>query len=161
VFAAFGPRIPDGDELARRIRNPELGEHGMRLLRRFDAVDQLARIRCPTLVCVGRQDPVTPVEAAREIAEHLDPAAARLAVLDDTGHFPWLDRPDRYWDLLRQGLNTAAATIAQTEGVLSGTVPDQVVIQESDILKTRGFMQIPNNQITLSNGVLVQNEGWK
>lgn len=67
----------------------------------------------------------------------------------------------RYWDLLRQGLNTAATTIAQTEDVLSGTVPDQVIIQEADILKTRGFMQIPNNQITLSSGVLVQNEGWK
>jgi len=49
---------------------------------------------------VGRQDPVTPVEAAREIADHLDPRTARLAVLEDTGHFPWLDQPDRYWALL-------------------------------------------------------------
>ena len=104
VFAAFGPRVPDGDELARRIRNPELGEYGMRLLRRFDAVDQLARIRCPTLVCVGREDPVTPVEAAREIADHLDPHTTRLAILDDTGHFPWLDHPDRYWALLTSWL---------------------------------------------------------
>lgn len=67
----------------------------------------------------------------------------------------------RYWDLLRQGLSTAAATIAQTQDVLSGAVPDQVVISEADILKTRGFMQIPNTQITLSDGVLVQNDGWK
>jgi len=66
----------------------------------------------------------------------------------------------RYWDLLRQGLNTAASTIAQTQDVLSGTVPDQIVIQEANILETRGFMQIPNTQITLSNNVLVQNEGW-
>lgn len=67
----------------------------------------------------------------------------------------------RYWDLLRQGLSTAAATIAQTQSVLSGTVPDQVVINAADITKTRGFMQIPNTQITLSGGVLEQNEGWK
>jgi proline iminopeptidase len=100
VFATFGPRVPDADELARRVRNPELGEHGMQLLRRFDAVDQLARIRCPVLVCVGRDDPVTPVEAAREIADHLGAASTRLAILDDTGHFPWLDHPDRYWPLL-------------------------------------------------------------
>jgi hypothetical protein len=40
-------------ELARRIRNPELGALGMRLLRRFDVVDQLAHVTCPTLVCVG------------------------------------------------------------------------------------------------------------
>jgi hypothetical protein len=66
----------------------------------------------------------------------------------------------RYWDLLRQGLNIAASTIAQTEDVLSGSVPDQVVILEADILKTRGFMQIPNTQRTLSSGMLVQNDGW-
>ncbi len=66
----------------------------------------------------------------------------------------------RYWDLLRQGLSTAASTIAQTQNVTSGTAPDQVIIKESDITKTRGFMQIPNTQITLSNGVLVQNAGW-
>jgi proline iminopeptidase len=100
VFAAFGPRVPDADELARRARNPELGEHGMRLLRRFDVVDQLARISCPALVCTGREDPVTPIEAATEIAAHLDPDRTRLAILDGTGHFPWLDRPDRYWALL-------------------------------------------------------------
>ncbi len=67
----------------------------------------------------------------------------------------------RYWDLLRQGLGTAAATIAQTEDVLSGNVSDQVVITEAKILETKGFMQIPNTQITLSNGVLIQNPGWE
>jgi hypothetical protein len=67
----------------------------------------------------------------------------------------------RYWDLLRQGLNTAASTIAQTEDVLSGNESDEVVITEANILATRGFMQIPNTQITLSNGVLTQNPGWE
>jgi len=66
----------------------------------------------------------------------------------------------RYWDLLRQGVDVAASTIAQTQQVLSGSAPDQVVIQAQQIINTRGLMQIPNNQITLSNGVLTQNEGW-
>ena len=66
----------------------------------------------------------------------------------------------RYWDLLRQGLSTAASTLAETQDVLSAGVADQVVIKEADITKTRGFMQIPTTQITLSNGVLVQNNGW-
>ncbi|SFC02592.1 Starch-binding associating with outer membrane [Parapedobacter composti] len=66
----------------------------------------------------------------------------------------------RYWDLLRQGLNTAAATIAQTQHVLSGNAPDQVVIEGAKIQQKRGFMQIPMTQITLSKGVLTQNEGW-
>lgn len=67
----------------------------------------------------------------------------------------------RYWDLLRQGLSTAASTIAQTQDVLSGNAPDEIVITEANILATRGFMQIPNTQITLSDGVLVQNQGWE
>ena len=36
---------------------------GWSVLRRFDVVDQLARVDCPTLVCVGELDPVTPVDA--------------------------------------------------------------------------------------------------
>lgn len=66
----------------------------------------------------------------------------------------------RYWDLLRQGLDVAANTIAQTQNVLSGSAPEQVVISADNIRNTRGFMQIPSNQITLSNGVLTQNQGW-
>ena len=34
-----------------------------------DIVDQLGRIDCPTLVCVGELDPITPVAASREIIE--------------------------------------------------------------------------------------------
>jgi len=67
----------------------------------------------------------------------------------------------RYWDLLRQGLPTAAATIAQTQTVLSGNAPDVITISAANITTTRGFMQIPNTQITLSNGVLKQNPGWE
>lgn len=66
----------------------------------------------------------------------------------------------RYWDVLRQGVNNAAAIIETSEDVLSGSAPDKVVITKSKFLATRGFMQIPNKQITLSNGVLKQNAGW-
>jgi starch-binding outer membrane protein, SusD/RagB family len=85
---------------------------------------------------------------------------ASLANIMEERKFEFAFEGIRYWDLLRQGLSTAAATIAQTQDVLSGTAPDQVVIKEADILETKGFMQIPNTQITLSNGVLVQNNGW-
>jgi len=67
----------------------------------------------------------------------------------------------RYWDLLRQGLDVAAETIAQTQNVLSGAVADQVSIAADNVKKTRGFMQIPSTQITRSDGVLKQNDGWK
>lgn len=66
----------------------------------------------------------------------------------------------RYWDLLRQGVDYAASQIAGTTSVVSGGNPEDVSITASNITGKRGFSQIPNNQITLSNGVLKQNVGW-
>jgi pimeloyl-ACP methyl ester carboxylesterase len=108
VFAVFGPRVPEEDELARRIRNPEVNAHGMALLRAFDVVDQLSNVDCATLVCVGALDPVTPVSAAHEIADALPEGIATLAVIDGAGHFPWKDAPDRYWPLLIDFVTTTA-----------------------------------------------------
>ena len=72
----------------------------MVLLRRLDIVAQLDRIACPTLICTGSLDPITPVEASRETADVLAPGRARLEVLEGAGHFPWGDVPDRYWPML-------------------------------------------------------------
>ena len=100
VFAAFGPTVPDQQQLDRRIRNPAIAAHGMDLLRRFDVVDQLAGIDCPTLVCVGALDPITPVDVSREIVEALPRDIGRLEVIEGAGHFPWLDTPERYWPVI-------------------------------------------------------------
>jgi len=102
VFAVFGPHIPPEDQLARRVQNLSLGEPGMALLRRLDVVAELKRITCPTLVCTGDLDPVTPIEAAREIVDALPPGLGQLEVVEGAGHFPWLDRPDRYWSMIRR-----------------------------------------------------------
>ena len=66
----------------------------------------------------------------------------------------------RYWDLLRQGISTAASTIAETTTLLSGGVDDVKTISASNIQTTQGLQQIPNTQITLANGTLQQNAGW-
>jgi starch-binding outer membrane protein, SusD/RagB family len=66
----------------------------------------------------------------------------------------------RYWDLLRQGINTAASTIAESVTLQNGGVNTTKTISASKITETKGLAQIPNSQITLSNGVLKQNAGW-
>lgn len=67
----------------------------------------------------------------------------------------------RYWDLLRQGVETLADAVAATGGdVLNGGVPGTVTYNKEKIIRTKGLNQIPEDQITLSNGVLKQNEGW-
>ncbi len=67
----------------------------------------------------------------------------------------------RYWDLLRQGVSVAASTIGETTNVLNGGVSATKTISASKIEATQGYAQIPNSQITLSNDVLQQNDGWK
>jgi pimeloyl-ACP methyl ester carboxylesterase len=89
-------------ERARTIVNRELNPLGLELMRGFDALDRLATVDCPTLVCVGELDPVTPVAAARELAAALPEGMARLEVVQEAGHFPWKDTPDRYWPLLAE-----------------------------------------------------------
>jgi pimeloyl-ACP methyl ester carboxylesterase len=49
------------EERARTVVNRELNAPGLELMREFDVLDQLAGIDCPTLVCVGERDPITPV----------------------------------------------------------------------------------------------------
>ncbi len=65
-----------------------------------------------------------------------------------------------YWDLLRQGIDNAANKLAGEFSVYSGGSPDAVTISADRIRATRGLSQIPYNQITLANGMLVQNPGW-
>lgn len=66
-----------------------------------------------------------------------------------------------YWDLLRQGIDVAAQTIAASGGaVLKGGIEDHITISAEDIKAKQGLSQIPNNQIVLSNYVLKQNAGW-
>ena len=99
---------PGKQERARTIVNVELNAPGLELMGGFDVVDQLARIECPTLVCVGELDPITPVAAAREIAAALPEGIAQLAVVEDAGHFTWKDAPDRYWRLVTDFIATTA-----------------------------------------------------
>jgi proline iminopeptidase len=97
VFAAFGPRVPDVEQLARRRQNAALNPHGMELIRKVDIMNQLPRITAPTLVSVGQLDPVTPVRAAAEIIDGLPWGLGRLDIVEGAGHFAWLDTPDRFW----------------------------------------------------------------
>ena len=45
--------------------------------------------------------------------------------------------------------------------VKSGGLDDKVVINAQNFKAKEGLCQIPQEQITLSDGVLVQNDGWK
>ena len=57
----------------------------------------LPGLSMPALIVHGRQDPI-PLRTAREAAELIP--GARLEVIDECGHFPWLERPGVLGDLV-------------------------------------------------------------
>lgn len=68
----------------------------------------------------------------------------------------------RYYDLLRYDhtLAYAAEKVSFNGTVTTGGVQESKVIDGNNLVLTRGLCQIPNNQITLTGGVVSQNEGW-
>ncbi len=79
-------------EVVERM-TPEIFERQIRaLLGRPDARPVLPTVRCPTLVVVGRQDRWSPLAQNQALAETIP--GARLAVIEDSGHFSPVERPE-------------------------------------------------------------------
>lgn len=69
---------------------------------RPDSRGDLARIACPTLVICGRQDEITTPEMAEELATGIP--GARLAMIEDCGHYAPVEHPQAVTALMRQWL---------------------------------------------------------
>jgi proline iminopeptidase len=86
----------------RAVRNP-----AMRLLffegelLRLDLLRQLDRIKCPTLIVAGEDDPITPVADMEEIAAAMRPDLVRLELFANAGHGVYRDRPGAFFRMLR------------------------------------------------------------
>jgi len=55
----------------------------------YDLLSKLDQVRCPTLIVHGRDDPI-PLASSTEGAKAMN---ARLVVLDDCGHVPYVEKP--------------------------------------------------------------------
>lgn len=75
------------------------------LAARKDASADLGRIRCATLVLVGEEDKVTPVEAAEALAKGI--SGAKLRVIPRAGHFANLEQPAAFNEALAAFLGRA------------------------------------------------------
>nr|VFK67548.1 MAG: proline iminopeptidase [Candidatus Kentron sp. UNK]VFK72747.1 MAG: proline iminopeptidase [Candidatus Kentron sp. UNK] len=60
----------------------------------LDLRPRLKDISVPTLVIVGRHDFITNVAMAQEMVERIPDA--RLAVFEGSGHFAWVEEPERF-----------------------------------------------------------------
>jgi proline iminopeptidase len=56
----------------------------------FDLTAELRRVRAPALIVAGDKDILCPPAAARQI--HLSLPNSKLLLMEDCGHFPWLEQ---------------------------------------------------------------------
>jgi 3-oxoadipate enol-lactonase len=68
----------------------------------MDLRDSLSAVRAPTLVISGRDDPATPPEHGRLIADGVP--GARFEVVDDAAHLANLQQPDLVGELIERHL---------------------------------------------------------
>lgn len=75
-----------------------------------------------------------------------------MQLIMDERRYEFAGEGIRYWDLLRQGLNIAKSAIDNT------STNSELNVNFREI--TMGLFAIPETQINISNGNLVQNDGW-
>lgn len=63
------------------------------ILRDWDRLRDLSKIRVPTLIVLGRYD-LTSVEAAQEMARRIPRSS--LVVFEESGHFMFIEEPERF-----------------------------------------------------------------
>jgi proline iminopeptidase len=74
---------------------------------RYDVKPRLPEITCPTLVTVGRDDWITPVECSEKIASLIP--GARLVVFEKSGHSPQIEEAERWRQVVRDFLTEVGA----------------------------------------------------
>ena len=96
------PRDPDAGN--RAVRRPEVthwftrpGGEG----HTFNLLPELSRVRCPTLVLGGEDDPMTPIECQADIAAALPAHLVRFERFPGCGHAVLPDAPERALAIVR------------------------------------------------------------
>ncbi|EAU68098.1 hydrolase, alpha/beta fold family [Stigmatella aurantiaca DW4/3-1] len=96
-LVAAGPDSPVGQEVAAMMRSAApaavaAAQRGMAT--RQDSKDLLARYAGPTLVVVGEQDGVTPLDKATQLTQLV--SGAQLEVIPGAGHLANQEQPGRF-----------------------------------------------------------------
>lgn len=94
--AWFAPGAPESVRgwVKRQMRSTpdELGLELVGAYSRFDLTGRLGELRHPTLVVGTRSDDSAPPGQSRRLAKLIP--SARLALIEDCGHFPMLEKPE-------------------------------------------------------------------
>jgi proline iminopeptidase len=98
-------RIPRDPDAARRaVNRSEVLQWFVRPdgeAHTFDIVSDLHRIRCPTLILGGEDDPIHPIESQADIAAALPPHLVQFERFENCRHAVVPDAPERAMAVIR------------------------------------------------------------
>jgi proline iminopeptidase len=105
AFPLYTRTRRDPDVAKRAVRSPDVthwftrpGGEG----HTFNFLPELSRVRCPTLVLGGEDDPMTPIECQADIAAGLPAHLVRFERFAGCGHAVVPDAPERAMALIRE-----------------------------------------------------------
>ncbi|MGM7724277.1 alpha/beta fold hydrolase [Metabacillus sp. Hm71] len=90
-------------DMAKKIGKDAYINQLKAVMGRLDQRPILATIKCPTMVIVGKEDRVCPIQMSEFIAENI--ATSCLEIIDKCGHLSTLEQPEIVSILLRKWLN--------------------------------------------------------
>ncbi|MCP5057050.1 MAG: alpha/beta hydrolase [bacterium] len=102
AVSVYGSKPASPEEFGRVRMNLDVlfhfaGDEGSR----FDYLDRLERVQCPTLVLGGTRDPVCPIEDQDEIAAVMPEKWVRYERFEGCGHGVFRDDPERGMAVIR------------------------------------------------------------
>ena len=100
--------IAEYDDFGRRADDP----HRLALVAQVGdgvaAQAEFAKVTAPVLLIWGTADPLLPESAARALAGHLSQAQVSQMLLADVGHYPPLEAPERFAEIMAVWLEQVA-----------------------------------------------------
>jgi proline iminopeptidase len=90
------------EAMGQTIFNVGAMVRSMEVLAGWSAADRLAEIQVPTLVIVGSHDRISSPAQSRRIARRIP--HAQVVEMEHSGHFPWVEEPDRFTKIVREWL---------------------------------------------------------
>lgn len=70
-------------------------------------LEELAKVKVPTLIVWGRDDAITPPFVAQQFCDHI--SSAELVFIDECGHAPPIEQPDEFARVLHEFLGDLAS----------------------------------------------------
>ncbi len=103
-FGSAAPRALVDFAKAEVVQTPAfVAREAIVSLNEADSRSDLSRISLPTLVVCGEEDAITPPAESRALAAGIP--GAQLEMIEHAAHFPMLEQPERFNDVLRDFMN--------------------------------------------------------